>query len=130
MDTFGRFSPISVDIFEDACGCFGFCFTRRVRLFTRHYCHRILGFFNEVEDDGKKGAVRMECLRDINRSFFCIFNLVEVVLGIVEVFAVLNVIFLFFPLSFSSKNASLLKLRLEMKDSVDSLRFFVAEVSF
>ena len=95
MDTFGRFSPISVDIFDDACGCFGFCFTRRVRIFTRHYCHRILGFFNEVEDDCKKGAVRMECLRDINRSFFCIFNLVEVVLGFVEVFAVLKVIFLF-----------------------------------
>ena len=95
MDTFGRFSPISVDIFDDACGCFGFCFTRRVRLFTRHYCHRILGFFNEVEDDGKSGAVRMECLRDINRSFFCIFNLVEVVLGIVEVFVLLKVIFLF-----------------------------------
>ena len=53
----------------------------------------------------------MECLRDINRSFFCIFNLVEIVLGIVDVFVVLKVIFLFLFAFFVFMNRVLVEVK-------------------
>ena len=52
-------------------------------------------FFDEIVDYCEKGAVRKDCLCDMNRSFFCIFNFIEVEIGSVEVSVVSNVIFPF-----------------------------------
>ena len=79
--------------------------------------HCILCFLDEIVDYCEKGAVRKEFLCDMNRSFFCIFNFIEVELGSVEVFVVSNVIFqiAFFYAFFFGVN----RVRVEVKVGVE-----------